>query len=570
MEYKKCKHCWVKFEITDKDLEFYEKVSPVFDWKKYLIPSPTLCPGCRQQRRLSFRNERKLYKRKCDFSWKEIISIYSPDKPYKVYDQEKWWGDKWNPLDYGNNFDFSRSFFEQFWELLKDVPMLSIMNKQSENSDYCNYSFQNKNNYLTFWSHYEEWCMYGNYSTKNNFCLDCFWLYESELCYECMYSWKCYNCIYLDHCEDCENCHFSINLKWCKDCFLCSWLVWKQYCILNKQYSKEDYYDKLKHYNLWTYSDFDKLKDYFLNDLYKKFPLKESYKINSENCLGNNFQNCKNMFDIFNSSDSEDCRYWAQIDWTYDSMDMNFIGYDKSELCFEFIWCLWLYNCKFCNACWNNDSLIYCDFCFNSSNVFWCVWLKNKSYCILNKQYTKEEYNKIVPKIIEHMIESWEWWEFFPSSLSPFWYNETVAEEYFPLKKEDVLTKHLYENWKQIYNRSDYEVPIPKVDKIIPANKLPENISEIPDDILNWAIECEVTKKPFRIIKEELEFYRKHKLPIPRRHPDQRHLDRMKLRNPRKLYDRNCDKCNKEIKTTYSSDSKKIVYCDKCYEANIY
>jgi hypothetical protein len=103
--------------------------------------------------------------------------------------------------------------------------------------------------------------------------------------------------------------------------------------------------------------------------------------------------------------------------------------------------------------------------------------------------------------------------------------------EYFPLDRRDVLAKHLY-GW------SDYEPPFPKVEKIIPANKLPDNISDIPDDILNWAIECEVTDKPFRIIKQELEFYRKHNLPIPCRHPDQRHLDRMKLRNPKKLYDK--------------------------------
>ena len=94
------------------------------------------------------------------------------------------------------------------------------------------------------------------------------------------------------------------------------------------------------------------------------------------------------------------------------------------------------------------------------------------------------------------------------------------------------------------FNWSDYEAPFPQVDKIIPASKLPENIEDIPDDILNWAIECEVTKKPFRIIRQELEFYRKHHLPIPRRHPDQRHLDRMAQRNPRKLYERLCD-CEK-------------------------
>ena len=108
-----------------------------------------------------------------------------------------------------------------------------------------------------------------------------------------------------------------------------------------------------------------------------------------------------------------------------------------------------------------------------------------------------------------------EWGEFFPASLSPFGYNETVAQEYYPLSRSEAIS--------QGFNWSDYEAPFPKVEKIIPASRLPENIDDIPDDILAWAIECEVTKKPFRIIAQELEFYRKHNIPIPKRHPDQRH-----------------------------------------------
>ncbi len=100
VENRKCRQCAAVFPITDKDMEFYEKVSPVFGGKRYSIPAPTLCPDCRQQRRLSFRNERKLYKRKCDATGKDIISIYSPDKPYTVYHQDYWWSDKWDPLDY--------------------------------------------------------------------------------------------------------------------------------------------------------------------------------------------------------------------------------------------------------------------------------------------------------------------------------------------------------------------------------------------------------------------------------------------------------------------------------------
>jgi hypothetical protein len=133
--------------------------------------------------------------------------------------------------------------------------------------------------------------------------------------------------------------------------------------------------------------------------------------------------------------------------------------------------------------------------------------------------------------------------------------------EHYPRDKNTVLESGFH--W------SDYEAPFPKVEKIIPASKLPPKIEDIPDDILNWAVECEVTKKPFRIIKQELEFYRKHHLPIPHRHPDQRHLDRMAQRNPRKLFERKCDKCEKDIITTYSPERKEQVYCEACYNQKI-
>jgi hypothetical protein len=53
--------------------------------------------------------------------------MYSPDKLYKVYSQDEWWSDKWNALDYGMDFDFSKKFFEQFSELMKKVPNLSLI-----------------------------------------------------------------------------------------------------------------------------------------------------------------------------------------------------------------------------------------------------------------------------------------------------------------------------------------------------------------------------------------------------------------------------------------------------------
>ncbi|MDD5770427.1 MAG: hypothetical protein PHE25_05655 [Candidatus Gracilibacteria bacterium] len=594
IEIKVCKYCFTSFEITDKDLEFYERVSPIFEPNsnltlsggepnnsfpdngrlggvinigngkvKYLIPTPTLCPECRQQRRLSFRNERKLYKRKCDATGKEIISIYSPDKPYKVYEQSYWWSDNYNSLDYGKDFDFNKSFFEQFEELMREVPRNStFLNiSGSVNSDYTNHSGNVKNCYYSFaiWSC--EDCLYDNLTTNSKNCLDSNSITKCENCYYCVDCEECYNSFWCVGCEKSNNIYSSYNCKGCDFCIACNNLVNKKFCIENIPYSKEEYLSKLKKY-------LQKDKNHLLSNVRKKTIFQNMKIIGSENCTGGqiiNSSNCNYSFDIFgNVENSKYVINGLNARYVYDAYGFGV----NQDLAYEIVDTgLDSTNQYFCLVVHNTNNALYSQICFNSSNLFGCIGLRNKSYCILNKQYTKEEYEKLVPKIIEHMMITGEWGEFFPSSISPFGYNETIAEEYFPISRDKAL--------HYLYKWSDYEPQLPKVEKIITVEmysntSLLEDANKVPDDILNRAIECEITKKPFRIIKQELEFYRKHNLPIPKRHPDQRHLDRMKLRNPRNLFDRVCDKCNKKIKTTYSPERPEIVYCEECYNNEIY
>ncbi|MEK7547305.1 MAG: zinc-ribbon domain containing protein, partial [Patescibacteria group bacterium] len=142
LETKICKNCAKEFPIMEKDQEFYKLMQ---------VPSPTLCYFCRTQRRLSYRNERFLYHRKCGLTEKEIISSFSEDKPFPVYENDAWWSDEYDPLKYGRDFDFNRPFFEQFFELRDSVPRLARQQqKPMWNSDYCNCANQNKNCYLVF------------------------------------------------------------------------------------------------------------------------------------------------------------------------------------------------------------------------------------------------------------------------------------------------------------------------------------------------------------------------------------------------------------------------------------
>ena len=165
-EWKICTISGQKFPIFQSDLDFYDKISPTFAGQRFQIPTPTLCPEERQRRRLVFRNERKLYKRKCDATGDTIISIYSPDKSYKVYKQDFWRSDNWNPMDYGKKFDFNKTLTEQFGELMMEVPQMSLYNPQSENCDYANIMLGCKDCYLCFVGSFNEDCLYIHWSVS--------------------------------------------------------------------------------------------------------------------------------------------------------------------------------------------------------------------------------------------------------------------------------------------------------------------------------------------------------------------------------------------------------------------
>jgi len=68
--------------------------------------------------------------------------MFSPDKDYIVYSEEEWWSEKWNPMDYARDFDFSKTFFEQYKDFMKNIPHKSLINnyKTNENSNYANFT----------------------------------------------------------------------------------------------------------------------------------------------------------------------------------------------------------------------------------------------------------------------------------------------------------------------------------------------------------------------------------------------------------------------------------------------
>lgn len=555
MEIKKCEQCSNEFQVTDEDLSFLKEVSPVFSGKKYLIPAPRLCPPCRHQRRLSFRNERKLYTRKCDLSGREIISIYSPDKPYKVYDQPEWWSDKWDPMIYGRDFDFSRNFADQFRELYEMVPRVSLHTINVENSYYTCYTLNIKNCYLLFGAGNDEDCMYGKYVAYSNDCLDNLCVYSCRFCYQGVASDGCHGCKFFTNCRNCSDCTMIEDCNSCHNCIACFGLRNKEFCFLNEKLSEQKFHEIAKEYEYLTEEKIKFLREK-LEVLKKNLPHVCGHIYASENCTGDAVYNCKNCISCFDCKDSEDCKYLYNAPKCLKTLDSVYCAPDGLQFCYSVCSCVGT-SLMVGYFVWYCDNVFYSMDCLNSRNLFGCVGLRNKNYCIFNKQYKKEEYEELVARLIEHMKVTSEWGEFFPFRLTPCAYNETVAMEYFPLNKEQVLK--IGATWKDLEDDT-----VAASESFTPPN----DIREVNADICQQVLRCETTGRKYKIMPAELIFYKRMKVPIPRRHPDQRHYDRLALHNFYKLNEGRCDQCGAVVHTPYASTLR--VLCEQCYLKEVY
>jgi hypothetical protein len=279
------------------------------------------------------------------------------------------------------------------------------------------------------------------------------------------------------------------------------------------------------------------------------------HQVNCENCIGDDLFNCKDIVG-FQQDGAEYCKFIVHGDAPKNSYDVSQTG--RPQWCYEGATPDNSYMTHFTTWCWKDKNVMYSDNCHSCEHLFGCIGLRRKQYCILNKQYTKEEYERLVPLLIERMTRDGQWGEFFPMTLSPYCYNETNAHENFPLTKDRALSLGL--RWRD---------PSPKAYKT-QTYAIPERIGDVQDGITEELLACEHCAKNYKILSQELTFYRDMKLPIPRACYECRYADRLTRRNPRHLWKRPCMKCGKEMHTSFAPERPEIVYCEECYLEAVY
>lgn len=560
-----CQNCKKDFKIEPDDFGFYEKVG--------VLP-PKICPECRMQLRLCFKNERCFYKRQCDNCKKDIISMFSPNKTFPMWCSNCFYGDDLDSKKFGIEYNPTKSVFEHIDELFKKVPQPALVHDRSVNSIYLNYASDSKNCYMII------------ESSNNENCINCYWIQLSKDLVDCSFTNKVELSYEVDDCYDSNNLRFSkgcsscldsaflLDCRGCTSCLGCINLRGQKYCIFNEPYTKEEYENKLKSFRLDTHSGLESFKKEFQNFIKDKIR-KFAEITNVINSTGNYMVNVKNNRHCFHSYEAEDNAYSVHV-WrgAKDCMDCNTAG-RTAELIYNSINTgLEASNVICGSTCWGSQFMEYCLNCPNSNNCFGCTGLIKSSYCIFNKQYGKEEYKKLRAEIIEKMKQEGIYGDFFPKNMSAFGYNESSVMDEFPLTKEEALAQGF--KWE--------DTPRGTYDKeTIDWKSFPDSILELPPnfDVNKEVFICVECNKNYRIIADELAFYKRMIIPVPRNCPECRHTKRFKNRGPNKLWHRTCmcdrqnhfhgaGKCEVEFETSYAPDRSEIIYCEKCYQQEVY
>lgn len=519
-----------------------------------------------------FRNERKLFRIKEAMTGKDKVSLYPSEAGFPIYDDKTWFGDSWNPLDFGQDFDPRRPFLVQLFELNQKVPRYRQASINMVNSDYSANADGLKNCYLVFNANYNEDCAYGNGVDTCKNCYDNSHIAHSDRCYGSFWLDTCYDTHFSSQCDACTSVWFSKNCRGCTNCFGCVNLRSKSHCFFNEQLSKEEYGKRLEKLRLDTWSGIS-AADKKARAFWLQFPIKNLQGSMNTNVSGDFISHSKNVHQGYLIRTAEDIRYvqYSQALESTDIMDATVSG--GTELAYEVSTSGWhTTRMRFCWECWDGgQNFEYAMHCGGTSdNLFGCVALRRHQYCILNKQHSKEDYFSLRKKIIQQMNDMpyvdkqgrvYKYGEFFPPEFSPFTYEQSISVEHFPLTKNEALA--FGARWEDP-NPKEYQTTMTAIG-------LPDAIGDVSDEILKQVIQCADCKKAYRIISSELQFLRQVKIPLPRTCVDCRHKARIAQRNRAIFYHRRCMKlgCPNEFETSFAPDRPEIIYCESCYNAEV-
>ncbi|MDD5056177.1 MAG: hypothetical protein PHZ00_08005 [Candidatus Peribacteraceae bacterium] len=538
------------FEVTPEEMALRKKLG--------IEGEPEFHPVFRFMQLGAFWQHWNLFKRSCDRTGKSIISVFSEDCPYPVWHKDEWIKHADPPQA---EVEVGKPFFPQMWELFRRCPIPHNVGVNNQNCEYTDDWWNSKNCYLCHSGVSDEdlrYC-YRAFRVKN--CMYGAFSFDSEWCLDLTYSHNCFRVLYSFNCWQCSDSAFLYDCRNCQHCFLCSNLRNKQYCIKNKQYNREEYESMMKEWDLCSNRQYMGAKQEWESMMHERAWHRSLFIDRSEQSTGNFIDHSKNARNCYFVNDVEDSMNILRTSETKDTLDCVSPAVNVQLAYYSCTVQDNSYDCKFCYNVIQCKFTEYCAHCFQCQHCFACCGVVGKKYCIFNKQYTSEEYEKKKAEFIASMKATDEYGKFFPNSFAANPYDESLSGFYWPLDSETAIRFGF-----RLSNRRQQ-----KPEGALDPSLIPDS-SEAVDPTLSTSVFWdEEAGHSFRIDPADIKFCTELGAPLPRSYYSRRMQDNFRLIPfDGSLRPSSCGKCQRETMTSWSVEYDGRVLCEECYLKEVY
>ncbi|MBU0531773.1 MAG: hypothetical protein ABIG32_04155 [Candidatus Uhrbacteria bacterium] len=542
-----------KWEMTEREIGWY---------KKFNVPPSKYSPLMRQKLEHSYFIMNSVWYNKHYDTGEPVPATTHPASGIRVLPDKEWFDRDFTSL--AQELEIDQPFFDQLYKLSRAVPRAAGFNYVPPENSVAFISFGDKDSYFVIACKSKR-----TYHSQNAYevedCAEMTLSNNAQNCYQILRSDRAFNCKFLYECKDCVDCVFSFDCRNCEKCFGATNKRNKKYLFFNEQLSAEQWEARVAKIDLSSYQVRQEYEQKYL-DLIRQAVWPENWSINAEDSTGDYLYDVSNCYNCYYTSapgsrDCEDCTYFEggpsqgcySIAATINSSNCYYgIGVEGSNLLFGMS-----INVK-CDTC------EYCELCYECSFCFGCTGLRHKKYCILNQQYTEQEYWKILDQLKCVMLERGEYGDMPPAYFSTQVFEHSGAAIMFGADETDkkALQANDIKPADEGAEGPDLEsAPAHSTDEI-PDRIAASDIDEIAGKVF---LDREIGRR-FSYIKPELELYLKLGIAPPRIHFTSRANGGQHKLNMPIFHEEKCHQCAKVVSVADNlTFPERKIFCKPCY-----
>jgi len=549
-----CELTGEKWVMDEEEISWY---------KKFNVPPSKRSPLTRMRYLTSTFSSGQLWYNKHANTGKPVITYVHPATGIRVLPDEEWFGRDF--IDVALDYDSSRPLFDQLWGLRLKVPKGASGNYEKCENSISVFSYGDVNSYFV-----------GACKSKNSLCsivaldtensaevYNSFGVTNSYRVVRCD---RVFNCRYIQESKDCVNVFFAFDCRNCENCFGATNQRNKSYIWFNEQLTKEVWEERFKNIDLGDRLAVEREMEQF-GSLLDRAIWPENFNDKCMDSIGEYLTDSTNNQYVYTSNGGARNNAWCI--WAIGNSEQNFVCADPADAQENYYTagCANSFRCKYSYVTSRCQNCEYCLDIYDSENCFACIGLRHKQFCILNKQYSEEDYWKLVDEIKTKMLETGVYEDSLPAKFSGAYFPESGATTYYLAPRElgNQMEAHMFDP-----NSEDaIGEELMKARDVTPISEIPSRAEDV-DQLEGKVFKDPTLNRRFGFIKPELDFYKHMHVAPPMEHQIERVRRVILMANSGVMEKGICHHCSKEIMFAKNAmyPTRKI-YCKDCYHEHL-